>query len=432
MNPFVLTRRTFVGSALSLAAASTGKWIDLFDGRSLNGWTPSENKDSWKVVDGTLFADGPRSHLFYSGANTDFKNFELEFEASAAPGANSGVYFHTAFQEKGFPFKGFEVQVNNTAAGEGNYRERKRTGSLYGVRNVYKQIVADNTWFTANVLVRGKNIQIRIDGMLVVDYTEPTPVYIPPGPERDRRLDRGTFALQCHDPGSKARYRKIRVRPLADNATAKDAAEAPIVDDVFKTIIDHGRNNIPLVDFDVQAKVGEIPKLLKLARRDGFQLGIACESKSAAQYLKTLRGQLAFTGLRTTGTSPLDRGLAAQFDYILADAAQWTSVEAVLQGQPIDAIANLPVGLQTKPVLEAMAKHTVALLMNETSMSADFVKLAKQLGVKLSFGSGYKGAGPLKRCERGIALAKECRLTWPDFWVPGAWGTTKAVQRFKA
>ena len=69
-----------------------------------------------------------------------------------------------------------------------------------------------------NVLVRGKNIQVRLDGMLVVDYTEPTPPVIPPGMEKERFLDHGTFALQCHNPGSVARFRSVRVRPLPDDA----------------------------------------------------------------------------------------------------------------------------------------------------------------------------------------------------------------------
>ena len=73
----------------------------------------------------------------------------------------------------GFPTKGFEVQINNTAGGEGTYRERKKTGSLYGLRNVYKQLINDGQWFKMHVLVRGKNVQVRLDGVLVVDYTEP-------------------------------------------------------------------------------------------------------------------------------------------------------------------------------------------------------------------------------------------------------------------
>ena len=151
----------------------------MFNGKDLAGWRPSEHKDAWKVREGQLVADGDRSHLFYTGR--EFKNFELEVEALAQTACNSGVYFHTAYQETGFPIKGFEIQINDTAGGEGTYRERKKTGSLYGVRNVYKQLVDDNQWFKMHVLVRGKNVQVRLDNMLVVDYTEPTPPVIPAG-----------------------------------------------------------------------------------------------------------------------------------------------------------------------------------------------------------------------------------------------------------
>jgi hypothetical protein len=96
-----LTRRAFAGSvaaaAISAVAADSG-WTQLFNGHSLEGWRPSENKASWKVVGGQLAADGPRSHLFYTGPvhGANFRNFELEVEAMARPGCNSGVYFHTA------------------------------------------------------------------------------------------------------------------------------------------------------------------------------------------------------------------------------------------------------------------------------------------------------------------------------------------------
>ena len=151
------------------------------------------------MVEGQISAEGPRSHLFYTGR--EFKNFELEVEALAHPACNSGVYFHTAYQETGFPIKGFEIQINNTFIGEGSYKERKKTGSLYGLRNVYKQMVADDRWFKLHALVRGKNVQIRIDGVLVVDYTEPTPPVIPDGMEKERFLSRGMIALQCHNEG---------------------------------------------------------------------------------------------------------------------------------------------------------------------------------------------------------------------------------------
>src|SRR5512138_1597060 len=80
-------------------------YLQLFDGKTLNGWKASENPASFKVVDGTIVCDGPRAHLFYVGPDgkADFKNFEISVEAMTRNGANSGVYFHTTFQQTGFP-----------------------------------------------------------------------------------------------------------------------------------------------------------------------------------------------------------------------------------------------------------------------------------------------------------------------------------------
>src|ERR1700683_2530535 len=55
-----LSRRAFVGSLAAgiTAAAADDGWVELFDGKSLQGWRPSENKASWRVVNGQLAADG--------------------------------------------------------------------------------------------------------------------------------------------------------------------------------------------------------------------------------------------------------------------------------------------------------------------------------------------------------------------------------------
>ncbi len=223
MKTYDLTRRSVL-SALAGAAALRGadsEWVSLFDGKSLAGWKASENAASWKVADGCLTAGGPRSHLFYVGPvrGARFKNFELEAEVMSWPGANSGVFFHTAWQATGWPEQGFEVQIDNTHQGEGSYRERKLTGSLYGVRNLYKSLVKDNQWFRLNIQVRGKNVQVRLNGTLVVDYVEATPPLVADGVP-GRVLGAGTFALQGHDPGSKVAFRSVRVRPLGDDVAA--------------------------------------------------------------------------------------------------------------------------------------------------------------------------------------------------------------------
>ncbi len=169
-----MARAAFDAGAFAVRAADSD-WVALFDGRTMNGWKANENASTWSVKNGCLSAAGPRSHLFYTGPvhGAKFKNFELEVELKSEFRCNSGVFIHTQFQDKGWPAQGFEIQVDNTALGEGSYVERKKTGSLYGVRNQYKSLAADNEWFKFNILVRGKNVQVRVNGVVTVDYTEP-------------------------------------------------------------------------------------------------------------------------------------------------------------------------------------------------------------------------------------------------------------------
>src|SRR4030042_549166 len=133
MKRLFLSGLCFV-SAMHLVCASDG-WISLFDGKTFNGWQPSENKDSWKIENGTLVTRGARSHLFYTGEVMDhhFRNFEFYTEVKTEPGSNSGIYFHTEYQEEGWPGKGYECQVINSPpkTKPGGYIERKMTGSLY-------------------------------------------------------------------------------------------------------------------------------------------------------------------------------------------------------------------------------------------------------------------------------------------------------------
>jgi hypothetical protein len=489
MRNFEMTRRAFVGTmtAAGLTAAEDG-WVALFNGRNLDGWRPSENRDSWKVVDGQLSADGPRSHLFYTGPvrGAEFRNFEIEAEVLTRPGANSGIYFHTAYQEKGFPRKGFEIQINNTAAGEGGYRERKKTASLYGIRNIYKQLVPDDEWFKIHAAVRGKNIQVRLNGTLLVDYTEPVPPFIAPGTERDRILDRGTFALQCHDAGSKARFRNLRVRPLADDAAAP-GEPAPVVDDVYRQIITLGAQNIPMVDYHVHLKTGlTVEQALAKSRRDGIQCGIAVNcgkghavetNEGARLFLDSLKGQPVFIAMQAEGrewTQMFSRATAALFDYVFTDSMTWTDnrgkrmrlwmpnevgtiadprefmdtlVEravGILDREPVDIYVNptfLPDVIakdygrlwteeRMKKVVAALARNQVAMEINDRYRlpSAAFLKMAKAAGCKFSFGTNNAGSADLRRCEYGLEMVEECKLGWQDFFAPGAWGP-RAVER---
>ena len=192
-----------------VAAEPDGEgWVSLFDGKTLNGWKVNEVPEAWKVVDGTIVVNGPRSHLFYVGDEQPFVNFEFKAEVKANPNSNSGIYIHTKFQPDGWPKYGFETQVNNSYNSD-----PRKTGSLYGVVDVKEQNVEDNTWWTQHIIVKGKQVIIKINEKEVVNYTEPDNQKAFDG-SFERRLGSGTFALQGHDPGSTVTYRNIRVKRL--------------------------------------------------------------------------------------------------------------------------------------------------------------------------------------------------------------------------
>jgi hypothetical protein len=484
MHKFNLTRRAFVGTlALPLLAQGDG-WVDLFNGRNLEGWRPQGNLGSWKVMDGVLAADGPRCHLFYSGPvrGGDFKNFELEAEVMTRPVCNSGIYFHTAFQDTGWPNKGCEVQINNSQPGE-----KKKTGSLYNLRNIYRQYVPDGEWFKLQITVRGKNVQVRLNGMLMVNYFEPTPPVIPPSMEKERFLDHGTLALQCHDPGSKAMFRSVRVRPLPDDL-ATPGGSVFTADDTFMQILAGNVRGIPMLDLHVHPKGGlTIAPAVAKSLRDGIQYGLAVncgqgqpvtDDEGARKYIDSLKGLPVFAAMQAEGrewTGMFSQSTVRQFDYVFTDSMTWTDnrgkrmrlwipeevgtipepeefmdtlvdrAVGILEHEPVDIYVNptfLPAQLakdyealwtpaRREKVVASAAKNQVAIEINNRYKlpSPTFIQLAKQAGCKFTFGTNNTGPDDLGRCEYALRMVEECKLTAADFFVPLAVGSTKAIDR---
>ena len=195
-----------LAACCSAAEPDQDGFYSLFDGKSLDGWKVGQSASSFKVEDGLIVANGPVAHLFYAGdvAKASFKNFHLKAEVMTAPKANSGIYFHTKYQEAGWPKTGYEVQVNQT------HSDPKKSSGLYGVKDVFEAPAKDNVWYTQEIIVQGKRIITKVDGKVLVDHTESDDV------KGDRKLSSGTFALQAHDPGSKVCFKSIEVKPLAD------------------------------------------------------------------------------------------------------------------------------------------------------------------------------------------------------------------------
>lgn len=212
INPIFLLSAFFI---LIFGCSNTHKlqndkgWISLFDGKSFDGWKASEKPGTFSIEDGAIKVAGPRSHLYYIGPvmNHDFKNFEFKALVMTRPGSNSGIYFHTAYQESGFPDKGFEVQVNNS------HTDWKRTGGLYDIKDTKEVYVKDDVWFTEYIKVVGKHVIVKVNDNVVTDWTQPDD-FVPPKNHPERIISSGTFCLQGHDPKSVIFFKDIMVKPL--------------------------------------------------------------------------------------------------------------------------------------------------------------------------------------------------------------------------
>jgi hypothetical protein len=182
-------------------------FTSLFDGKTFNGWkSAKEHTNTWSVQDGALVAHGDRCHLFYVGDEKPFKNFELKVDVMTEPHSNGGIYFHTKYQAVSWPTNGFECQVNVT------HGDWKKTGSLYDVANLGNTPAKDNEWWTQDITVQGNKVTVKINDIVVLEYTEPPGAQ--PGKVFTRKLAEGTFALQGHDPKSVIHYKNIRVKRL--------------------------------------------------------------------------------------------------------------------------------------------------------------------------------------------------------------------------
>lgn len=203
---------------LSSIACAAEAWIPMFNGKDLTGWKSNAAAEKqpegvFSVKNGELVVSGGRAHLFYVGKDGDakFKNFEFKAKVKTTAGSNSGIYFHTVYQETGWPGAGYECQVNAT------HSDPKKTGGLYAVADVMNNAPnKDDQWCDYEIKVEGNHITVKIDGKVTTDWTQPADW----DPARSlnnmpgRKLGEGTIALQGHDPKSTVYYKDLFIKPM--------------------------------------------------------------------------------------------------------------------------------------------------------------------------------------------------------------------------
>lgn len=217
---------------MSLAVASAtladdkDKWVSLFDGKTLDGWTPAEHGQAkYKVVDGTIHGEtvegSPNSFLM---SEKEYGDFELEFEVKVHDQLNSGVQIRSRGKtredigpdtKQGLGvFHGPQVEIE---AGPG------QAGYIYGESTPYGWLSPEpkdekhthdhfknGEWNKYRIVAKGSHIQTWINGEMVADLTHEG-IY--------KTHPKGHIGLQVHGIGAgtgpfDVAWKNIRLREL--------------------------------------------------------------------------------------------------------------------------------------------------------------------------------------------------------------------------
>ena len=125
---YKLKRRLQWGLTAGLVLLATGPlaaqtpapeegFVGLFDGKTLDGWKVGDNAELFHVEDGMIVMDcpamitaPPTCSMREKSTGHAFTNFDLRVDVMTYPCANSGIYFHTEFQNAGFPRRGLSAR----------------------------------------------------------------------------------------------------------------------------------------------------------------------------------------------------------------------------------------------------------------------------------------------------------------------------------
>jgi hypothetical protein len=436
--------------------SQNGEWQNIFDGKTLEGWTKSEeNSGSITVDNGAIKCSGPRAHLYYDGA---FENFEFEATVKTDKLSNSGIFFHTQY----------EVQINNSYPGTDDYRESRKTGSIYNIRNIYYPLVKDEEWFKVRIRVVENHVEVFVNDQKVNDYVEPVNPWRWDGGE-DVKLGKGTFALQGHDAGRSVWFKDIRVKKVA----ASEPAEMKVSEKWDTALTRLMAEGFPVVDYHVHLKGGlTLDQVVENSQRLGINYGIApncglyfpvTNDSSLYAYIAEVAGSPTFKGMQAEGrewVTLFSPEAIARFDYVFTDAMTFTDnkgrrnriwmpeevwvedkqqfmdqlvekIEAIFSQEPVDIYVNPTVlpkviadeydALWTQSrkqrVVDVLAQNGIALEINARYElpKADMIKMAKAAGVKFTFGTNNTG-DELGRLEYCLKMIEACELTPEDMF----------------
>ena len=226
-------RRLLVTAALPAALVLAGVaraadgWVDLFNGKNLDGWEQHSGTAKYRVENGEIVGTTvlKTGNSFLCTKKT-YGDFILEFEFKVAKDMNSGVQFRSEFyvsetekeingKKKKFPADRvfgyqYEIDPSPRAYTAGIYDEARR-GWLADLKDnpAAQKAFKQGDWNKARIECRGDQIQTFINGVKAADL-------------KDGMTLRGVIALQVHGigdgkknpPGEEIRWRNIRLKEL--------------------------------------------------------------------------------------------------------------------------------------------------------------------------------------------------------------------------
>ncbi len=210
-----------VATLLTTSQSVGSDWQVLFDGKSLEGWKPSQDNKQFKVVDGIIVgSSSAQTHFLHTVK--EYGDFELELEVKLHDeDFNSGVQFRTSLvrvNDKGVKrnsVHGPQVDLGKSPGRSGHIFNQGNGAWITPEKDlVQNKLMVNGDWNKVRVLAVGQKIQTWINGTQVSDFTVPMNIH--------EQYVKGVIALQVHgvkNAEQKTRqvsFRAIRIRENND------------------------------------------------------------------------------------------------------------------------------------------------------------------------------------------------------------------------
>jgi len=191
------------------AKEDTAGWIQLFDGKSLNGW--EGDTDLWSVKDGTIVGSTqghPLKVNTFLVYNQSYSDFILKADILLRNG-NSGIQFRSVLKNPGWLMEGYQADASEAGdlSAWGNlYENGGRARRIMRTSDegwqVAKKVVKVGGWNQIEIFAQGTHIQLKLNGTVTIDM-------------HDDRSASGLIGFQLHPgPPMEVRYRNIRLKLL--------------------------------------------------------------------------------------------------------------------------------------------------------------------------------------------------------------------------